>query len=174
MKQFLLLLIVAFLGALTASAQSMVKFGYLNADSLLRTLPDYQAAEQQMAQLRGKYQDEASYNERNFRRQYAELLEGQAQFTPNILAKRQADLQEALQKSLTFRQKADSLLNVTHEQLLQPIRQRLKAAIQAVGMERGYEYVVDTSTGGYPFIHPTVGENCTEYVSQKLEQRKSE
>lgn len=167
MKQFVTLFLL-FLATLSAGAQSTVKFGHLNADSLLRTLPDYLAAEQQMQQLRDKYEAEASYNERTFRRQYAEMIEGQQQFTPNILARRQADLQESLQKSLTFRQKADSLLQVTHEQLLRPVKKRLQAAIQAVGLERGYEYVVDTSTGAYPFIHPTVGEDCTAFVKHKL------
>ena len=121
-----------------------------------------------MEKLRAKYAIEAEYNESSFRRQYAEYLQGQKQFTPNILAKRQADLQESLQKGLRFRQQADSLLRQAEAEMLSPIRQNINAAIRAVGLEHGYEYILDTSTPVYPFIHPSVGEDVTAYIKEKL------
>ena len=123
-----------------------------------------------MEKLRAKYAIEAEYNESSFRRQYAEYLQGQKQFTPNILAKRQADLQESLQKGLRFRQQADSLLRQAEAEMLRPIRQNINAAIRAVGLEHGYEYILDTSTPVYPFIHPSVGEDVTAYIKEKLQQ----
>lgn len=165
----LLTLFIASVISLSAAAQSTIRFGYLNADSLLHTLPAYAKVEAQVKQLQQKYRAEAEYNETAFRRQYAEYLQGQRQFPPNILAKRQADLQEALQKGIAFRQQADSLIAAAREEMLQPIRQQLQKAIQAVGLEHGYEYVIDTSKGVYPFIHPQVGENATVFVKEKLQ-----
>ena len=153
---------------MTATAQSSVRFGYVNVDSLLHTLPAYVEVQTNMEKLRAKYAIEAEYNESSFRRQYAEYLQGQKQFTPNILAKRQADLQESLQKGLRFRQQADSLLRQAEAEMLFPIRQNINAAIRAVGLEHGYEYILDTSTPVYPFIHPSVGEDVTAYIKEKL------
>lgn len=167
MKRFLLSFALLITG-LAATAQSAIKFGYLNADSLLRTLPAYAQVEEQMHTLMQKYQAETDYNEQNFRRQYAEFLQGQKQFTQNILTKRQVDLQRTLERSLTFRRQADSLIVATRQELLVPVRAQLQQAINAVGMERGYEYVLDTSKGVYPFIHPQVGEDATPWVKQKL------
>ena len=168
MKNLLSLFFVFSLFALTATAQSTVRFGYVNVDSLLHTLPAYAEVQTNMEKLRAQYAAEAEYNESAFRRQYAEYLQGQKQFTPNILAKRQADLQESLQKGLRFRQQADSLLRQAEIEMLRPIRQSINAAIRAVGIEHGYEYILDTSTPVYPFIHPSVGENATAYVKEKL------
>ena len=53
---------------------------------------------------------------------------------------------------------------------MQPIRHKLNKAIQAVGLERGYEYVLNTAKGDYPFINPIVGEDATEAVKEKLAQ----
>ncbi len=155
---------------ISANAQSTVKFGYLNADSLLCTLPEYAQVEASMQQLRDKYKAETEYNEQDFRRRYAEFLAGQKQFTQNILTKRQIDLQQSLERGMAYRQQADSLLRTTHEQLLQPVRHKLNKAIQAVGLERGYEYVLNTAKGDYPFINPIVGEDATEAVKEKLAQ----
>uniref|UniRef100_UPI0040266A00 OmpH family outer membrane protein n=2 Tax=Alloprevotella sp. TaxID=1872471 RepID=UPI0040266A00 len=170
MKNLLSLFFVFSLFALTATAQSSVRFGYVNVDSLLHTLPAYAEVQTNMEKLRAKYAIEAEYNESSFRRQYAEYLQGQKQFTPNILAKRQADLQESLQKGLRFRQQADSLLRQAEAEMLRPIRQNINAAIRAVGLEHGYEYILDTSTPVYPFIHPSVGEDVTAYIKEKLQQ----
>ncbi len=172
MKRLFVSLIFACAMSLSASAQSNIKFGYINVDSLLKTLPDYQRVEQQMEQLKGKYKAEADYNEQTFRRQYAEFLQGQKQFTPNIMAKRQADLQQSLEKNMAFRQQADSLLSSTREQLLAPIRQRMTHAIRMVGLERNYEYILDTSLNTMPFIHPQVGENATSFVLERYNKNK--
>ena len=155
-----------------AMAQSTIKFGYLNADSILHTMPDYHQAQADLQQLTQRYKAETQYNEQTFRRQYAELLQGQSQFTPNILAKRQADLQQALERNIKFRQQADSLLADTWQQLLAPVRQRLNQAIKATGIEHGYEYIIDTSTGAYPFIHPQAGQDATPYVLETLQRNE--
>ena len=168
MRNLLSLLFVFCCLSLTAAAQSTVRFGYVNVDSLVRTLPTYADVQNQMSALRAKYAAEAEYNESAFRRQYAEYLQGQKQFTPNILAKRQADLQESLQKGIKFRQQADSLLKQAEADMLRPIHQSVNAAIRAVGLEHGYEYIIDTSSVIYPFIHPSVGEDATAYIKEKL------
>ena len=52
-----LLLIAVLLSTLTAAqAQTTIKYGTVNVDSLLRTLPDYAQAEEQMARLRKQYE----------------------------------------------------------------------------------------------------------------------
>ena len=118
-------LICATLISAAAMAQSTIKFGYINADSILHTMPDYHQAQADLQQLTQRYKAETQYNEQTFQRQYTELLQGQSQFTPNILAKRQADLQAALDRNIKSRQQADSLLAATWQQLLAPVRQRL-------------------------------------------------
>ena len=73
------------------------KYGYLSYNQVLENMTEYKFAQQQMKDLRAKYEAEAQYNEASFRRQFAEYLQGQKEFPQSIMLKRQRDLQEALE-----------------------------------------------------------------------------
>lgn len=169
MKRIFLLSLLL-LAAVSGGAQTAARYGYLSCDSLLRTLPDYALAQSNLAQLRHKYEAETQYNERTFKRQFAEFLEGQKDFPQNILLKRQRDLQEQMERALAFRQSADSLLRQAEADLLAPVRRRLAAAIRAVGRERGYECIVNTDLPALPFLNPALAEDAAPYVSAKLKE----
>ena len=136
-------MVLLLVGCAAMQAQTALKYGYLHYDSLLVKMSDYAAAQEQLATLRKQYQQETDYNEQGFKRQFAEFLQGQKNFPQNILLKRQRDLQEAMEKSIAFRQSAEELLKKAAVDLLQPVRQRLDAAIREVGMEHGYQFVLN-------------------------------
>lgn len=167
MKKYLTVVFFS-LVAFAASAQTEIKYGYLSYDSLMYAMPEYAEMKSQMENLRRKYEAEALYNETSFRRMFAEFLQGQKDFPQNILLKRQRDLQEAMEKGLAFRRSADSLLVRAEADMRHPIRERLDRAIAEVGRERGYECVVNTDTGTFPFLHPSVSENAAPFVIEKL------
>ena len=56
-------LICATLISAAAMAQSTIKFGYINADSILHTMPDYHQAQADLQQLTQRYKAETQYNE---------------------------------------------------------------------------------------------------------------
>lgn len=149
-------------------AERTVKYGYLSYDSLLHAMPEYAEAMKQWDGLRQKYEAEAAYNESSFKRQFAEFLEGQKDFPQNILQKRQRDLQLAMERGIEFRRQADSLLTQAKEDLLRPARRRLAETIARVGMERGYDYVVNTDANTFPFLHPAIAENAAPFVAEQL------
>ena len=45
----------------------------------------------------------------------------------------------------------------------------LNEAIRAVGVERGYAYIINTDGNTCPFINPTVADDVTNYVKEKLQ-----
>ena len=167
MKRNLILLLLS-LAAFTMSAQSTIKYGRLDYDSLLTSLPEYTQVQEQLASLRQQYDKEAAYNEANFKRLFADFLQGQKDFPQNIMLKRQRELQDAMEKSLAFRRSCDSLLVKAEADLLAPLFVKLDAAIQAVGIERGYECIVNTAAGTHPFLHPSLTEDAAPFVIQKL------
>ena len=167
MKRILLSALFA-IGCMTAVAQSQVKYGFISYNALLQAMPEYTEAQHQMGELRKKYEAEAAYNEQSFKRQFAEFLQGQKDFPQNILLKRQRSLQDAMEKSLKFRHDIDSILVCAETEALAPVRKRLDDAIKAVGLEHGYEYIINTDANAYPFIHHAVAEDANTYVKGKL------
>ncbi len=168
MKKFLLLTLLTLLCFTTSPAQTAAKYGTLRYDSLLRAMPEYAEMQTQLKQLREKYDKEASYNEMTFKRQFAEFLQGQREFPQNILLKRQRDLQESMEKSLAFRNDADSLLQQAAEEMEQPIADLLDRAIRAVGAERGYECLVNLDAPSCLYLNPALTEDATPFVVKKV------
>ena len=153
---------------LPAAAQSQVKIGVIHYDSLLVAMPEYAVAQQHLQALRQQYEAEASYNEEQFKRLFTEFLQGQKDFPQNIMLKRQRELQDAMEKSIAFRRSCDSLLVKAEADLMAPLYVKLDAAIKTVGMERGYECIINTAAGTHPFLHPSVTEDAAPFVLQKL------
>ncbi len=169
MRRILFLLcwvVAAMLAPNQAGAQ--VRYGSLRYDSLLHAMPEYAEAQAQVRQLREKYELEASYNEMSFKRMFAEFLQGQKDFPQNILLKRQRDLQDEMEKGLAFRREADSLLREAAAAIEEPVRRKLDAAIRTVGLERGYDMIVNLDAETCPFLQPALTEDATRYVWQKL------
>ena len=75
-----------------------------------------------------------------------------------------------MEKSIAFRQSAEEVLKKAAVDLLLPVRQRLDAAIREVGMERGYQFVLNLDNNTVPFVHPQIGEDATPYVREKLQR----
>ncbi len=138
--------------------------GYINVDSLLRTLPAYHEAEEKVEQLRSQYKAELAKNQKQLQQQYEEYQQQLTTLTPNILAYRQLALQTLVEQNLRFRQQADSVINATEAQLLQPLRMRLQNAISKVGAEKGYHAVINTSSPVAPYLSPVYAEDITPFV----------
>ena len=82
--------------------------------------------------------------------------------------KRQRDLQEQMEKSIAFRKEADALLRAAEADMMKPLREMLDELIRNVGLERGYEMIINLDTPAYPFLHPSVAEDAMPYVKEKI------
>lgn len=144
------------------------RYGYCSHRQLLEGMAEYAQATAQLKSLREKYEREARHNEEDFRRRFQEYLQGQKDFPKAILLKRQSDLERSMEEGLAFREQADSLLEKAEYDLLTPLKNRIDATIIAVGKERGYECVVNTDAGVFPYLNPTLSEDITNFVREKL------
>ena len=151
-------------------AAPVAQEGYLSYAQVLENMAEYKAAQQQLKELRNKYEMEAQYNEASFKRQFAEYLQGQKDFPQSIMLKRQRDLQEALEKSLAFREEAERLLKQAEAEALAPIKARLANAIRTVGGAYNLDYIYNLDTNAMPYVNPALIMDVTTLVEQQLQQ----
>ena len=149
---------------LTAMAQ---KFGYMNYSNVLKAMPEYAKAQEQLAQLKAKYTAEAERTDQEFNRKYSEFLDGQRDFPQNILMKRQKELQDLCEKGVAFRSECDALLKNAETELTTPITSKLNIAIGQVGDEMALEYIINTEGKDILYIGPN-GIDITAAVKAKL------
>lgn len=166
-----LLCLTAFLWLSSALAAQEVqkKIGYLSYNGIFRAMPEYEAAQKRLGDLKAKYDNEARRSEAEFQRKFVEFLQGQKDFPENILQKRQYELQDLMAKSIQFKEEAAGLLVQAEKELQADMLYLLNEAIRAVGVERGYSYILNTDGNACPFINPAESEDVTNYVKEKLQ-----
>ncbi len=171
MKRVIILVLIALflplkgrLGGLFAQ----IRLGYLSYENVMVQMPEYAQAQQSLADLKAKYEQEATRGEEEMQRKFTEFLQGQKEFPENILVKRQAELQSLMESGIKFRKECEALLQKAESELMANVGSRLNQAIQAVGLEGGYAAVLNTDHEQCPFVNPALGDDVTTAVKQKL------
>ena len=149
-------------------AGAQVSFGYFSYDQVLRSMPEYEMVEQNLADLRAQYDAELKRAEDDFNKKYEEFLDGQASFPKSILQKRQSELQEMLDKSIAFKKESQRLLSQAEAEAKAPLKQRLANVLKQVGEARGYAFILNTDGNVAPWLNATMAEDCTETVKALL------
>lgn len=145
------------------------QFGYISYQDVLVNMMEYKDAMRKMEELRTRYEVEARYNETNFKRLFAEYLEGQKNFPQSIMLKRQRDLQSEMEKSLAFRADAEKQLAQAEAELLAPVKARLNEAIILVGGKMNLDYIFNIDNNALPFVNPQKVVDVTAFVKQHLQ-----
>ena len=149
-----------------AVAQS---FGYLSYDQVLKSMPEYVITQKKMADLTAQYEAETKRVEDEFNTKYEQFLEGQRDFPPTILQKRQSELEELMEKNIAFKEESRQLLATAEKEAMAPLHEKLAAANQQVGTSRGLAFILNTDQNAVPFINPSMGIDVTEAVLQLIE-----
>lgn len=176
MRKFLLLTTLLFSISLTSIAQTdeiteIVQkpyFGYLSYDSVMHAMPEYASAMSSYESLKTTYDNEMKRSEQDFNKQFKEYVDGQKSFPENIMLKRQKELQQLLDQSLQFKNEAERLLTQAKAELMAPVYERLQQVIEAIGVERGYDFILNTDNHTAPFINKSKGEDINGVAISRL------
>ena len=149
-------------------SHAQIQFGYVSYDQVLKEMPEYTKAQEDLAALKAKYEEEAKKGEEEFQRKFVDFLQGQKDFPQVIMQKRQAELQTLMDNGVAFRMKSQELIAQAEKDMMQEAQKRLNRALLEVGVELGYGYILNTDNNNCPYINPVVGVDVTELVRKKL------
>ncbi|WP_298454302.1 OmpH family outer membrane protein [uncultured Prevotella sp.] len=161
MKKLVLFLLLL-LPAVAVDAQ--VKFGYLSYSEAIKAMPGYADMQKSLAELKRQYANETKRSEDEFNQKYESFLEGQKDFAPSILKKRQYELQELLNNSVSFKKEAARLLEQAEADMYAPLKKRLNEILRQMGRERGYAFILNTDNDAVPYIDSASGEDISTLV----------
>ncbi|MCI7650939.1 MAG: OmpH family outer membrane protein [Prevotella sp.] len=165
MKKLFLLIV---LGVLSLTANAQTRFGYFSFDNVLKSMPDYVMAQRSIDDLRQKYDAEMKRAEDEFNSKYEEFLDVQKDLVPAILHKRQAELQEMMQKNINFKNESQRLLKQAEADAFAPVKNKLYNALTKVGQAQGYAFILNTDGDACPYVNPEMGEDATELIKEAL------
>lgn len=164
-------IVIALSAVLCISAQDgtiAMKFGYLSYEQALQSTRDYTLVQNKLTSLRGQYEAEMKRVEDEFNLKYEEFLDGQREFPNTILRKRQTELQELMSKNIAFKEESRQQLATTEEELMAPLKEKLRETISRIASERGYAFVINTDANACPYINPALGEDINKLVQDAL------
>ncbi len=139
----ILLAVALMLPMLGAQAQTSVKIGLIDTQSVLQALPDTQEAQKKVADASKKYEDEYAKLGEEMKRLYDELNNMKSDELPAIKERKTREFQDYQMKVQNFEQSAAQDLQRMQQELLAPIFQKIKDAVESVGKEGGFGLIQD-------------------------------
>jgi outer membrane protein len=146
MKKIILLLVFTFTAFTSAFAQ---RFAFVDSDYILKHIPEYAAAQKQLASLSDQWQKEVDGRFQEIDRLYKSFEADQVLMTADMKKRRQAEIADKEKTVKDFqRQKfgPDGELAKKSTSLIKPIQDRLTKAIQAVAESENLDMVFDKNS----------------------------
>lgn len=131
-------------------------------------MPDYAVAQQKLSDLRAQYNAELQRVEQDFNTKYEEFLEDQREFPETILRKRQTELKELLERNIAFKNESRRELEKAEAEVMAPLKERLNEVLNSIGLEHGFAVIVNTDANAAPFVHPLMGEDINQMITDAL------
>ena len=168
MKNFIAILAVLFVLAMPATLSAQNKFGHINAQELLVSLPTYKTAETQLQAFAKKLQDAYLKMQDDYNKLYAEYetMQKDKNTLKSLLENKIAEIVDLEKRMQKLELSSEQQLMEKQAELLKPLEDQIMGAIKAVAKEGGYTYVFDSSVGN--LLYSPDGDNVMPLVKKKL------
>ena len=163
MKKLIICAICAFCGFTTANAQ---KFGHVNAEEIMQIMPEFTKARTEIEALTKQYEADLKSMQDEIQKKYEAYEKEQATLPANIKQRRETEIMEMQQKLQQSVQDNREALAKEQSDRMQPIQKKIMDAIEAVGKEGGYVYIMQT--GAVLYLSTTLSTDVTAQVKAKL------
>lgn len=142
----LLLAAVTFIGAVSMT-QAQSKVAHIDTQKLIADMPDMKAAQNQLEKLQKTYEADIQTMATELQNKMKQYQAEAATKTDAENQKRGAEVQGMQDNILKYRQNAEQEMGKKQENLIKPIMEKARLAIQKVARAQGYQYVIDATAG---------------------------
>lgn len=154
---------VLFVGNI-ASAQT--KLGYINSDAVLTQMPEAKTIKTQIDAYSKQFNDQYVTMNNELQAKGKEYQAQSATMTDATRAAKQTELQDLQKRIQDFGTNAQQQVEAKTNELVKPLSDKIRAAVNAVAKEKGYAYVLDSGTTALIVSPP--GDDLTPDVKAKL------
>lgn len=137
-----ILLAAALLLPMFASAQT-VKIGLVDTQAILGAMPETEAASKQVGDVSKRYDEEYAKLGEELKKLYDEIQNMKENELPAIRERKTREFTDYQNKIQQFEQNAMQDLQKLQQDLMAPIIQKVRTAVEAVGKEGHYTMVYD-------------------------------
>lgn len=146
MKKIFLSLALAVICTLAASAQ---KFALIDMEYILKNVPSYEMANEQLNQLSQRWQKEVEAIAKESDQMYKQYLSDKVFLTEDQVKKREEEIVKKEQEATELRYKyfgPEGELYKKRQTLMKPIQDDIYNAVKKLSEERGYQAIFDRAS----------------------------
>lgn len=160
-KLIILLLMILPLGVFAQET----KIAIVNSQEVLTAMPEFTNMQKSMTDMEAKYKAEMKVMDDEYQKKYAAYISQQDSLTENIKMRRMQELSDMQERTNNFTQIAQQDFQKKQQELFVPIQEKIKNAIEAVGAEKGYIYILEPQAVLYK---GSAAIDATSFVKAKL------
>ncbi|GAB5539756.1 MAG: OmpH family outer membrane protein [Salibacteraceae bacterium] len=147
-------------------SQSKMKFGHINSQELLESMPEKIEADKKLEAHAMQLEKQLQAMTTEFESKIQDYRANEAMMSDIIAQTKAEEIQNLEQRIQSFQQNAQNSLAKKEGEVYQPILDRAKNAIEEVSKEGNYTYVFDSSAG--TLLYQPDGDDIMELVRKKL------
>ena len=162
---------VMFLGValfvMSGVANAQVKIAHVNTAEILDAMPDKAKAEKSLEKYYGELQSQLETMAKEYQTKMQDYEANQATMSNLVKQSKEKEIVDLQTRITQFQANAENEFENKRAELLKPILDKIQNAINAVGKEKGYTYMLDLATGAAVYV----GDNAvdaTKDVKSKL------
>lgn len=154
MKKLVLMLML--LAPMTMMAQ---KFGKVNTQSIMQSMPEVSKANGELEALQKQKENDLQAMQQEFQRKADEYQKASSTMNATTKQQKETELQGLQQKIQQAYQDGQQEMQKKSNELMQPIVEKVRTAINAVGKAGGYTYIFEDGAAVY------TGDNVTDVTN---------
>ncbi len=141
----LLIVFVAIALAMPAVAQQ--KFGHIDAAALLELMPEKKAAEAELESFAKEFQGALEAMAKEYEGKVTAFQAGEKDMITTVRNTKMREIADLERRIQEFQQQAQEEIGSKEQEVMTPIIDKARKAIDEVAKEKGYTYVFDSSVG---------------------------
>jgi len=161
LKKFLLFALVVL--PVTAFAQE--KIAYLNYADVVTAMPEFKQMQDSLSKSENDLRAELQIVSEEFAKKYSDYIAQRDSLNESIKLRREQELDDMRQRAENFQQFAAQKQEEMQQRMSIPIREKLQKAINDVGRDNNFLYIVNSEA--FLYISPNAAD-ATPIVKRKL------
>ncbi len=163
------LLIAGSFFAPSAQAQAPLKIGYTSVEYVLSQMPESKQIESDLKAYGSQLEAQLKSKQTAFQTKLDAYQKGGAAMTPVVKADTEKELQTMQQGLQEFSTTAQQSMQQKQQALLRPVLDKIQKTIDAVAVENGYTYVLNSDSGSNPvLLHGPKDGDVSDIILKKM------
>ena len=146
------------------------KFGHVDTQSIIQSLPDFSRANGEIEAIGKQYENELKASQEELQRLAEDYDKKKSSMNATQQQEQETKLQEMYTRIQQQAQQNQQEFQKAQQEKLQPIFNKVRQAIETVGKSGGYVYIMETANVLY--INDTISKDLTSEVKAQIDKMK--